>query len=40
MATVDFAQTLKKFPKDQQKALLTTLKAAQSLFPKATTSIA
>ena len=40
MATVDFAQTLKKFPKDQQKALLATLKTAQTLFPKATTAIA
>lgn len=35
-----FSNTFKKFPKEQQKALLGTLAAAEKLFPKATRTIA
>ena len=33
MAATDFAAFFKKFPKEQQKALLETLRAAELLFP-------
>lgn len=36
----DFKSALKKFPKEQQKALLETISAAESLFPKAERAIA
>lgn len=35
-----FQTSLKKFPKEQQKALLETIKAAEKLFPKAERTIA
>ena len=37
---VNFESALKKFPKEQQKALLQTIKSAESLFPKAQRAIA
>lgn len=40
MAKADFNAHLKKFPKEQRRALLETIKAAESLFPKATRAIA
>ncbi len=40
MATVNFQAELKKFPKEQQKALLATLSTAQALFPRAQRAIA
>jgi uncharacterized protein YdhG (YjbR/CyaY superfamily) len=40
MAADIFATSLKKFPKDQQKAILATLVAAEKLFPKSTRAIA
>ena len=40
MAKVNFDLTLKKFPKEQQKALLETIKAVEQLFPKAERAIA
>ena len=40
MAKDLFATALQKFPKEQQKAILSTLKAAEQLFPKSTRAIA
>ena len=40
MAKANFESALKKFPKEQQKALLTTIKSAESLFPKSERAIA
>lgn len=40
MKSDNFNSALKKFPKEQQKALLETIKAAEKLFPRATRSIA
>ena len=40
MAKINFESTFKKLPKEQQKALLATLKSAESLFPKAERAIA
>ena len=40
MATLNFQAVLKAFPKDQQKAVLDTVKAIEALFPKATRAIA
>ena len=40
MAKINFESTFKKLPKEQQKALLVTLKSAESLFPKAERVIA
>ena len=40
MAKISFDSTFKKLPKEQQKALLVTLKSAESLFPKAERVIA
>jgi uncharacterized protein YdhG (YjbR/CyaY superfamily) len=40
MAKVNFEAALKKFPKEQQKALITTIKAAEALFPKSNRAIA
>ena len=37
---VEFKTQLKKFPLEQQKALLETIEAAEKLFPKATRAIA
>ena len=39
MATVNFSATLKKFPPAQQKALLTTIKEIETMFPMATRDI-
>ena len=40
MADKTFLQVLKKFPKEQQKALLETINSAEKLFPKAERTIA
>ena len=40
MAKVNFDSVLKKFPKEQQRALLATIKSAETLFPKAERAIA
>ena len=40
MAKVNFDSVLKKFPKEQQRALLATIAAAEDLFPKAERAIA
>ena len=40
MATVNFQTALKKFPKEQQAAVLETIKAVETLFPRATRAIA
>ncbi len=40
MATVNFGAVLKKFPPEQQKALLATIKEVETLFPHATRDIA
>lgn len=40
MATVSFQSILKKFPKEQQKALMATVEAAEAMFPGATRDIA
>ena len=40
MAATDFAAFFKKYPKEQQKALLETLRAAELLFPQSTRAIA
>lgn len=36
----DFKKELKRFPKEQQKALMTTIEAAEAIFPGATRDIA
>ena len=40
MATASFQSVFKKFPKEQQKALMATIAAAEALFPRATRDIA
>jgi len=40
MATVNFKSALKKFPKEQQSALMATIEAAEAMFPGATRDIA
>ncbi|MEI6120654.1 MAG: DUF1801 domain-containing protein [Actinomycetes bacterium] len=40
MTTVNFQAVFKKFPKEQQKALLATIAAAEALFPRAERAIA
>lgn len=40
MATVNFKSALKKLPKEQQKALLATIEAAEAMIPGATRDIA
>jgi len=40
MAAVNFTSVFAKFPKEQQKALMETIKAAEALFPMATRAIA
>jgi uncharacterized protein YdhG (YjbR/CyaY superfamily) len=40
MATVNFQAVFEKFPKEQQKALLATIVAAEALFPRAERAIA
>ena len=40
MATASFTGLLSKFPKEQQKAVMDTIKAVEALFPHATRSVA
>ena len=40
MATTNFTSLLAKFPKEQQKAVMETIKAAEALFPHASRDVA